>query len=99
MVPTLRPKGMETPCDKCPKRGPQYESQYVLNSTNEKLLTLRERLLKSKKYGQRLELSGDLKRSKLLADNLALVDEIYEQHERDANATAIAVKLAPFMIR
>ena len=79
------------PCEKCPKRSPANEKDFILSWRNVIAVTLHRRV----KAGMRLpdELASD----PVLCDTFSLIDQVSEdaktENDREALAASIALRL------
>lgn len=76
--PCVRPEGVPTPCDQCPKESPQKARDHELSDKNRRtvLIYLESRAT----HGA--SLTPAMRRDPILLRNLAIVDGIYRDYER-----------------
>jgi hypothetical protein len=93
-VPIQRPEGSETPCDICPKGGPENEAELMLSADNGKTVAMYQRL---QAPGQTVP--KHLHDCELFAENYSVVRTILAEADRKEANESLAYEVAALLIR
>lgn len=93
--PEKMPRGnIPTPCDRCPKGGPENDQLYRLSWKNFRTLTLYKRI----KSGV-VSIPAHLESDPLLADNFAIIDDVMAEAEANKQSRQMVDALTIALMR
>lgn len=92
--PYIRPAGVPSPCESCPKKSPEEARQLNLSPKNRKTLWLYLEV----RATFAACLTPIMRRDRLLRRNLAIVDSVYRDFERHEAGRASAHQAALLML-
>lgn len=87
-----RPPGLPSPCERCPKGGPENEKLFQITRKNKRFLDLYRR-----SKDDYFEMPEHLKDCKLRQDLFYAIDQIEESRGTNNLANKLAVKLSKFI--
>ena len=88
--PCVRPGKILPPCDQCPKESPEKAHEHELSDRNRQTV----RLYHQVRATQGGCMTEAMKADRLLARNLAIVDQLYREWEREQAAKELAYQVA-----